>query len=174
MTDRIQNLIVRAYEESDIPEITLLYNQRSVAAGTLQIPLMSTRERTERFRATTEIRQIVAELDGKVIGHAGLNCFRGRRAHVAQVGMGVDEEFQGRGVGSALMEALLDLADNWYNIARVELTVYADNAAAIALYKKYGFVEEGRHPAYAFREGAYTEALSMARLRFHQEEIRRF
>ena len=53
------------------------------------------------------------------------------------------DDFQGRGVGKALMQALLDLADSWTPYTRLELTVYADNARAIALYKQFGFDEEG-------------------------------
>lgn len=161
----MSEVIIRAYEEDDIPAVARLYNQRSVAAGTLQIPLMPLSERAARYTPGPEVRMVVAELDGDVVGHAGLILLRGRRQHVADIGIGVDEDFQGRGIGGKLMEALLDLADNWYNIARVELTVYADNAGAIHLYKKLGFVEEGRHRGYAFREGEYVDALSMARLR---------
>ncbi len=161
----MSEVIIRAYEQEDIRQVARLYNQRSVAAGTLQIPLQSVAERGSRFTLSPELRMIVAEVDGRVVGHASLHLLRGRRQHVADIGIGVDEDFQGRGIGGKLIAALLDLADNWYNIARVELTVYADNAGAIHLYQKFGFVEEGRHRGYAFREGEYVDALSMARLR---------
>ncbi len=54
---------------------------------------------------------------------------RPRRRHVGEIGMAVRDDLQGRGVGTALMRAALDLADNWLDLARVELTVYTDNAA---------------------------------------------
>ena len=79
--------------------------------------------------------------------------------------MAVRDDWQGKGVGTALMEAVLDLADNWLNLTRVELTVYTDNAAGIALYKKFGFEIEGTHRRYAFRNGEYADAYSMARIR---------
>jgi len=78
--------------------------------------------------------------------------------------MGVRDDWQGRGVGSALLRAALDLADRWLQVRRVELQVYADNAPAIALYLRHGFVEEGRHRDFAFRDGAFVDALTMARL----------
>lgn len=62
------------------------------------------------------------------------------------------------------MHALLDLADNWLNLARIELNVFSDNQHAIALYQKYGFEIEGTHRAFAFRAGQYADGLSMARL----------
>ncbi len=78
--------------------------------------------------------------------------------------MGVRDDWQGQGVGSALMQAALDLADNWLNLTRVELTVYTDNAAAIALYTKFGFEIEGTHRAFALRDGVFVDAHAMARL----------
>jgi L-phenylalanine/L-methionine N-acetyltransferase len=69
-----------------------------------------------------------------------------------------------QGVGNALMLALLDYADRWALLLRIELTVYADNARAIALYRRHGFAVEGTHRAYALRDGAFVDALAMARL----------
>ena len=63
------------------------------------------------------------------------------------------------------MEAALGLADNWLDLHRIELSVYTDNAAGRALYEKFGFELEGTHRRYAFREGKYVDAYSMARIR---------
>jgi putative acetyltransferase len=68
-------------------------------------------------------------------------------------------------VGTVLLGAALDLADRWLQLRRLELQVYADNAAGIALYARHGFVEEGRHRDFAFRDGAFVDAISLARLR---------
>ena len=82
----------------------------------------------------------------------------------AELGMAVRDDQQGKGVGSALMQAVLDLADNWLNLIRIELHVYTDNTAGVALYEKFGFQIEGTHYLYAFRNGEYTDAYSMARI----------
>jgi putative acetyltransferase len=63
------------------------------------------------------------------------------------------------------MSAMVDLADNWLNVSRLELTVYTDNVRAIALYRKFGFAIEGTHKAYALRNGEYVDAHFMARLK---------
>ncbi|VFS45849.1 GNAT family N-acetyltransferase [Budvicia aquatica] len=55
-----------------------------------------------------------------------------RRRHVATIGMGVSEDFFGQGVGSVLLAAAIDLAENWMAVTRIELEVYADNQPAIA------------------------------------------
>ena len=161
----LEGIRVRAYEPEDICAITNLFNQRSVAAGMLQIPFTTTTERRERDVPSKWIRILVAEIDGEVIGEGALTRYRLRRGHVGSIGMAVDESCQGRGVGTALMQALMDLADNWYNLRRVELQVYTDNAPAIHLYEKFGFTIEGTHRAYAFREGSYVDAFTMARVR---------
>ncbi len=163
--DITEAILIRAYEPEDVPAITAMFNQRGVAAGTLQIPFTSATERRERYPPSDTLRLLVAEVDGRVVGEGALTLYRKRRNHVGSLGMAVDESFQGRGVGTALMTALMDLADNWYNLRRVELLVYADNARAIYLYQKFGFTIEGRHQAFAFREGAYVDALTMARVR---------
>jgi putative acetyltransferase len=79
--------------------------------------------------------------------------------------MGVHDAYAGRGVGSALMAAVIELADRWLNLKRLELEVWADNYPAIALYEKFGFEREGLLRAEGFRDGVYADSLAMARLR---------
>jgi putative acetyltransferase len=79
--------------------------------------------------------------------------------------MCVHDEWQGKGVGGALMRAGLDLADNWLNLTRLELEVYADNEPAIRLYERFGFEHEGTLRQHAFRDGRYVDSYMMARLR---------
>jgi putative acetyltransferase len=90
---------------------------------------------------------------------------RHRRSHAAGLGMAVHDAYAGRGAGTALMQALVDLADRWWNIKRLELDVYVDNDRAIALYERFGFEREGVLRAYAWRDGAYVDTIAMARLR---------
>jgi putative acetyltransferase len=107
-----------------------------------------------------------AELDGEVVGSCGLHPAgpQLRRRHVMFLGISVAPSAQRRGVGSALMAAMCDYADNWAGVLRLELTVFVDNAAAIALYRKFGFEVEGTQRAYALRDGVYEDVFAMARL----------
>ena len=53
-----------------------------------------------------------------------------------------------RGVGTALIAAVIDLADRWLNLKRLELQVWSDNHRAIALYERFGFRSVGTRPRY--------------------------
>lgn len=157
---------VRAIELPDVDALTQLFTHRNAYSQTLQLPFQSSEVWRKRL-ATNDDTQIglVATVAGEVVGNIGLTRFtRPRRAHVGEIGMAVRDDWQGKGVGSALLEAALDLADNWLGMRRIELHVHADNERAIALYRKFGFELEGTHRAYAIRNGVYVDSLSMARL----------
>jgi putative acetyltransferase len=89
-----------------------------------------------------------------------------RHRHVGEVNLvAVHPDWAGRGTGRALMEAAIDLADSWLDLRRLSLVVFADNPAAIELYRHLGFIVEGNLAAYGFKRGRYIDALAMARLR---------
>lgn len=77
----------------------------------------------------------------------------------------VDPDYHGQGVGNGLMETLIDLADNWLMLVRIDLTVFMDNKAAIRLYEKFDFVKEGILKYGAIRKGHYEDLYLMARYR---------
>ena len=108
---------------------------------------------------------LVVEVGGQVAGSAGLHSTSAspRRRHAMGLGIQVQPRWQGRGVGALLMQSLCDYADRWLGLTRIELTVYTDNQRAQALYRRFGFVEEGVHRGYALRDGVFVDALSMAR-----------
>ncbi|RON09688.1 GNAT family N-acetyltransferase [Pseudomonas brassicacearum] len=160
-------ITLERFNEVHIEGVTALYNDPAVARQVLQMPFQSTEVWRKRLESENErVVKLVALHQGQVIGNIGLEQFsRIRRSHCANIGMGVAVAWQGKGVGSQLLAAVLDLADNWMNVQRVELTVYADNEAAIALYRKFGFDTEGLFREYAVRDGVLADTLSMARLR---------
>ncbi|BBN54825.1 GNAT family acetyltransferase [Pseudomonas chlororaphis subsp. aurantiaca] len=147
--------------------VTALYNDPAVARQMLQMPFQPSEVWRNRLAPNNErLVSLVALHQGAVIGSCSIEQFsRIRRAHCGSVGMGVAVEWQGQGVGSRLFAAVLDVADNWMNLQRVELTVFADNEAALGLYRKFGFEREGLLRDYAVRDGQYVDVLSMARLR---------
>ncbi|MFN6942883.1 MAG: GNAT family N-acetyltransferase [Parvibaculum sp.] len=161
-----EGLTIRARSLADAAAIADLHNLPGYRWGTMRLPYHSVEEiRRGIEQQSAEVRSLVAVLDGIVVGDIGLSPAKGRRAHVATIGMGVHDDFTRRGIGRALLGEAIQIADHWLNLRRLELTVYADNSAAIALYESFGFTVEGRMAEYAFRGGAYVEALAMARLR---------
>jgi putative acetyltransferase len=159
---------IRRVEPADYKAVCAVHAQPNALRGTLQLPFPSEEMWKERLAKFGERDYgLVACVEGEIVGmvwlHAGLHS--PRRAHVGYLGMAVHDKWAGKGVGTALMKAMVDLADNWLNLSRLELTVYTDNEAAMALYKKLGFAIEGTHRKYAFRDGEYVEAYTMARVR---------
>jgi putative acetyltransferase len=161
-----EGLVIRAVEPSDAVAIATLSNLPGFRAGTQRLPYHSIEDvRQWLEKSAPGSLGLVALLEDKIVGNAGLHRFTGRRAHAAPVGMGVHDDFIGRGIGAALLGELVEAADNWLAITRLELTVFTDNIPALRLYEKFGFETEGTHKAFAFRHGTYADVFAMARLR---------
>lgn len=163
---QVSDLIVRAREPGDWEQVAELKELPKVRWGTLSLPFTS----KEQWRKTMEappdgMTGIVAALKGRIVGSADIQQRKGRRRHVGDVGVFVHDDFQQRGVGTALMAALIDVADNWLDLKRLELIVYVDNEPAIRLYQKFDFKVEGTLCGHTFRDGKYVDAFFMARLK---------
>lgn len=157
---------IRAAEVGDYEALARLFGDRNAYSQTLQLPFPSAELWRKRLSQNDDTQHtLVATVAGDVVGNLGLTRLtRARRAHVGELGMGVRDAWQGKGVGTALMKAALDLVDNWLALHRLELRVYTDNAPAIALYRKFGFEIDGTHRAHAIRNGVYVDAHTMARI----------
>ena len=159
-------LTIRARVPADAEGIARLHNLPGYRNGTLRTPHHTPdeiRKGIENQPAT--VTALVALLDGRIVGDVGLTRYGNRRAHAGSIGMGVDDAYVGKGIGAAMIGEILAAADNWFNLRRIELTVYTDNDAAIRLYEKNGFVTEGLFKDFAFRDGSYVDAYAMARLK---------
>ena len=106
--------------------------------GIASEPPVDVEERTALFAATSA-ESIVAVADGQIVGMIHTNV---SRHGFGELGMLVDRDWRGRGVGSALLQATIDWARD-LGLHKLCLEVFAHNTAAIALYRKCGFVEEG-------------------------------
>lgn len=124
--------------------------------------LAETREWIGKF-AAPEV-PVLALVGDRLVGFGVLWPGKGRRAHTARIALGVHEAWHGQGIGYALMAELLDLADNWLGLRRVELNVFTDNEPAIALYRKCGFEVEALQRGAALRDGVLIDCYLMARL----------
>ena len=106
---------------------------------------------------------IVAEAGHELIGVLRFsNGSRKRNAHSGSFSMMVRKSWRGLGVGTKLVETLFEWAKDSPIIEKVGLNVLASNSRAIALYKKLGFIEEGRRiKEYKFAEDRYEDGILM-------------
>jgi putative acetyltransferase len=159
--------MIRARRETDLAAVTAIHNCPRARWGTLSIPFYSEARAARRAAEGAGLATLlVACVDGVVVGEAALvRNDLARRSHVASIGIMLHDEWQGKGIGTRLFGAVVDLADNWLGLRRLELSVFADNAPAMALYKKFGFVIEALENQDVYRDGAFVNSYAMARLR---------
>lgn len=163
----MSTILVRPLHPDDAPTLHAIITLPQVARNLLQIPGKTLASTIEWANKTNPFRhRFVAKYGGVVVGMGSLTQMdRPRLFHSGTLGLYVHPDYWGKGIGTAIMAQLLDAADNWLNLKRVELDVFTDNAAAIRLYEKFGFVSEGVRRKVAFRDGALADDLCMARLR---------
>jgi L-phenylalanine/L-methionine N-acetyltransferase len=171
-----ESITIRRARLSDAADMARQMSHPEVYAMLMQLPMPTEdmwRERLAKFQGGDGAEALfVAEIEGRVVGSAGLHpAPQLRRRHCAHLGISVAPESQHRGVGTALMQTLCQHADRWAQLLRLELTVFVDNHAAIALYEKFGFRLEGTHRGYAMRDGVYVDTHAMARLHPSQPQL---
>lgn len=104
---------------------------------------------------------IVAEAGGEVIGSIHVAA---TRHGYGEIGMAIAREWRGRGVGSALLAAAIEWARG-QGLHKLSLSVFPHNEAGLALYRKYGFVEEGRRvKQYRRASGEFWDTIEMGLL----------
>ena len=165
---------IRPTRLEDMEGFNVLRRMPGVFENTMGLPSERVQRNIDGFQAMgPDDHSFVAVLpDGTLIGAATLRvCPSPRMRHVGTVGLFVHTEYQNMGVGTALLKTLLDLADNWLMLVRVELEVYADNERAIHLYEKLGFEKEGLLRMTTVRDGRYVDDCKMARIRVPGEAL---
>ena len=101
--------------------------------------------------------------DEKVVGWCDVfPCDNARQNHRGDLGMGLLPVYRGKGIGSTLLSHVIERSRT-FGLEKIELQVYTTNTPAIALYKKFGFEEEGLLRKYRKLDGQYFDCLSMAK-----------
>lgn len=117
----------------------------------------------EKKTASNNEIEIIAVVDGRVVGTAGIDAVgtKFKLKHRAECGVSILQEYWGLGVGRALMEACIECAEK-AGYVQLELNVVAENTRAVSLYKKLGFVEYGRNPkGFHSRISGFQEVIYM-------------
>lgn len=163
---------IRPLAPGDLPEINAMRIDPRVACTLTSLPT----ERLEQTRSLLDSTEngehffVAVHPSGRVLGVGHLHAESlPRYDHKGSLGLTVAHDAQGRGIGRALMEKMIDLADNWLLLDRLELTVFANNERAIALYRSLGFKDEALARDSIICDGGYQDEIDMARLRpgFH-------
>ena len=163
------DFIIRPVKIEDAVFINEIRRQDGVRENIMAI----TSERVTRSEGfitglTDNDHMLVSEVeeDGskRVVGVATLSVNKSNRVrHSGSIGIMVGKEYHGMGIGRALMTNLIDIADNWLMLVRIELGVFTDNEKAINLYKSLGFEIEGTKKSAIIRNGKYDDEYIMAR-----------
>lgn len=109
--------------------------------------------------------ELVAEVDGKIVGTAGVDLIRAaeKTRHRASFGISIEQTFWGVGIGWALTSACIECA-RAAGYSQIELEVVADNKRALELYQRAGFVEFGRNPrGFLSRQSGWQKTVLMRR-----------
>jgi len=107
--------------------------------------------------------ELLAIVDGRIVGNAGIDAVGTpyKIRHRAEFGISILKEYWGLGIGRALTEACIACARS-AGYLQLELNVVADNAGALALYRKMGFTEYARNPlGFRSRTAGFQELISM-------------
>lgn len=104
---------------------------------------------------------LVAEEDGHVVGLCDVHSKRPKSevAHVGILGLAVIRDYRGKGIGRALLEAIVEACRGTFKL--ITLDVLDGNTRGYELYKKAGFVEAGRHPKALMRKNRYYAEINM-------------
>jgi RimJ/RimL family protein N-acetyltransferase len=166
------NVSIRPVQANDADAIHRISTQETVLPFMVWLPSLRTEQvETMLKNLGPNDHYFVAEIDHAVVGYVCLTQSRGaRRSHVGELYIGVDSAHHGRGIGTALLEKVIDLADNWLFLHRVELEVLETNPLAQKLYERLGFEVEGRKVGAIRSLGNYVDVFNMARLRPHQNQ----
>lgn len=140
------NILIRTAELKDAPSIIVA--QREIAAEPgyfCSKPSELSEEVVEQAIQSHQGIFLVAEYAGTVVGHAFLELFTVQALrHVADLNIAVHLGWQRKGIGTKLLDSILEWARQSHVIEKIQLNVRASNTLAISLYKKMGFKEEGR------------------------------
>lgn len=167
MSTNASTLTIRPFDPDDLLALHRILSHPVVIRTTLQLPSLEITDVRERMLSCPPgMHRLVARLDSETVGVGTLSVDTNpRRAHVGEIGMAVHPDVHAQGIGTALLGGLLELADAWLGLRRVELDVMAINEAGIKLYSKHGFEHEGTLRQAVLVEGRLVDVYRMARLR---------
>ncbi|EIX4890087.1 GNAT family N-acetyltransferase [Vibrio vulnificus] len=149
---------------TDLPALYDIYTDKEVVNNNRYLPDIKREEFDSMFN-DSQLNFVAVESDGELLGHLAINSTpKPRLKHSASFGIAVAKTSRGKGVGRFLMEYLLSYCDEQLNLTRLELEVHANNVAALALYKSFGFEVEGTKRKAVLVEDDLIDIVIMSRV----------
>ena len=131
------------------------------------------RERTilEDFLKADNKLYIVLEAGGQIVGQAHCRPIRDLAACRHTVGMGITiaKEWRNQGIGSEMMQYIVEWCRDNPLVKRLELEVFSNNPRAVHVYEKFGFQHEGLHRQAIYKHGEFLDVVQMAIVFDHKD-----
>ena len=129
----------------------------------IRLTIKQEEEWIQSFISSNNSLLLVAEHDNEIIGNIDLTGHQ-RKAmeHTAVIGMGMIAPWRNTGLGTAMMEAIIDWAKQNSILELIWLQVYTENVLGLGLYKKMGFTENGIIKNFFKHNEKYFDNLTMS------------
>lgn len=162
--------------EKDIPALVKYLNDKDIFDRTLMIPFPYTEEAANWFIGYSEhlrnqfghdLNMMIRQNDGSVIGGIG---YHGKNnvpplAHKDEIGYWIGKPFEGKGIMTKALAAMVEYGFNTRRLVRIEAPVYAHNIGSQKVLLKCGFKEEGYLPKAYFKNGIFQDGKLFALVR---------
>lgn len=163
-------ITIRPVEVKDARGINMLRRENGIIQTTLGLPservmiqenfLLDTPDHIHTFVAISTENN-----EEEVVGWASMNMEKNqRKRHSASLALLIHPKYQEHELSYQLLEMLIDLADNWLLLKRLEMTLLSGNMKVQQLYEQFGFVQEGIKKNSIISNGKYCDEVCMARL----------